>query len=444
MSTTAGETASFSTSQRWRRLLPIVFVTYSFAYLDRGNYSIGAAGGLQHDLNISSFQAGLLGGLFFLGYFIFQVPAAAFAEKRSAKRLLFWSLILWGLFAAAQGVIPNYPLLLVDRFLLGVVEATVIPALLVFLMHWFSDAERGRADSFMILGHPVTLLWMSALSGYIIQATNWRWMFIIEGLPAIVWAFIFRYLVDDRPSDADWLHDAEREELRRRLDDETRGEPPAKQWSALKSPRVILLAIQYGLWSIGVYGVVFWLPTVLKSMSGAGIGATGVLTAIPYALATVLMIIASWVSDRTHQRRWLVLGCLLAGAVVFYFSFLIGIGNFLPAFILLIVATGLLYAPYGPYFALIPEVVPENIAGTGMGAVNAIGGLGGFIGPVVVGWLVGGTGSTLAFLFLGACLAAAGLLMLFVHPRRRAPGANQDSGENRRAEGGARTRDAQE
>ena len=423
-----GEAASFTTSQRWRRLIPVIFVTYSFAYLDRGNYSIGAAGGLQHDLQMTSFQAGLLGGLFFLGYFFFQVPAAAFAEKRSAKRLLFWSLILWGLFAAAQGVVPTYGLLLIVRFLLGVVEATVIPSLLVFVMHWFSDAERGRANSFMILGHPVTLLWMSVLSGYIIQLTNWRWMFIIEGLPAIVWAFVFRFLVDDRPSDARWLGTRESDLLQQRLDGERQGETPAGQFAALKAPRVILLAVQYGLWSVGVYGVVFWLPSIIKSLSGSAIGITGVLTAIPYAFATVLMIVASWISDRTHQRRWLVLGCLLAGAVVFYFSFRVGLGNFLPAFILLIVATGLLYAPYGPYFALIPEVVPRNIAGTGMGAINAIGGLGGFVGPVIVGWLGGGTKSDAAFLFLGACLAVSGLLLLFVRPRGKASRVESSEG----------------
>jgi sugar phosphate permease len=417
---TAGASASFRTSQRWRRLLPIVFVTYSFAYLDRGNYSIGAAGGLEHDLHISSFQSGLLGGLFFIGYFFFQVPAASFAEKRSAKRLLFWSLILWGIFAAAQGVVPTYPLLLVNRFLLGVVEAAVLPALLVFLMHWFSDKERGRADSFMILGHPVTLLWMSAVSGYIIEATSWRWMFVIEGLPAIAWAFVFRFLVDDRPPEAKWLSESERDDIQQRLSAEQQDRPQMRQRDAFKSYTVIVLAIQYALWSIGVYGVVFWLPSIVKSFSGSGIGNTGALTAIPYVLATVMMIVASWISDRVGVRRLLVLISLIAGAIVFYISFQVGLAHFVSAFVLLIVVTGFLYAPYGPYFALIPELLPANVAATGMGAINAIGGLGGFIGPTVVGWLGGGTKSHSAFLFLGACLAVAGLMMLLVGRRRHA------------------------
>src|SRR5579875_2153491 len=204
-------------SQRWRRLMPLVFVTYSFAYLDRSNYSLGAAGGLTHALHISSGQAGLLGGVFFGGYFLFQVPAANFAEHRSVKRLMFWSLLLWGGFAALQGPIDAYWLLLIDRFALGVVEAAVIPAMLVFLTHWFSSRERGRADTLLILGNPVTLLWMSIVSGYLIAATSYRWMFVIEGIPAIAWAFVFRALADDEPGQARWLSDDERDGIRREL-----------------------------------------------------------------------------------------------------------------------------------------------------------------------------------------------------------------------------------
>src|SRR5947209_8793429 len=161
-------------SQRWRRLMPVAFITYSFAYLDRSNYSLGAAGGLTHDLHITAGTAGLLGALFFLGYFFFQIPAAHYAEKRSVKALMFWSLVLWGVFAAAQGIIPWVWLLMIDRFLLGVVEAAVIPAMLIFLLHWFSKEERGRANTILILGNPVTVLWMSVISGYLIAATNWR------------------------------------------------------------------------------------------------------------------------------------------------------------------------------------------------------------------------------------------------------------------------------
>jgi sugar phosphate permease len=411
--------------------MPIAFITYSFAYLDRSNYSLGAAGGLSHDLHISSGQAGLLGGLFFVGYFIFQVPAADFAERRSVKLLMFWSLLAWGVLAAAQGVIPWFWLLLVDRFLLGVVEAAVIPAMLVFLTHWFSRRERGRANTVLILGNPVTLLWMSVVSGYLIAATSWRWMFVIEGLPAIAWAFAFRALVDDRPPDADWLSTAQRREIEDRLAAEQADRPKMRQRDALKSWNVVVLAIQYALWSIGVYGFVFWLPTIVKSMSGRGIGSTGALSAVPYALAVILMLIVSWISDRTGARRWFVLPFLVAGAIAFYLSYLLGTGNFVASFVLLVIAGGVMYAPYGPYFAFIPEFLPRNVAGVGIGAINAFGALGGFVGAYIVGALGGDSGA--AFLFMAGSLLAAGLLMLIV---RRPEQAAQSAGEVRAGEPG--------
>ena len=143
---------------RWYRLIPVVFITYSLAYLDRANYGFGAAGGLAEDLNISAATSSLLGSLFFLGYFLFQIPGAHYAEKKSAKKLIFWSLILWGGLASATGLVSDIHWLMVIRFLLGVVESAVMPAMLVFLSHWFTKEERSRANTFLILGNPVTVL----------------------------------------------------------------------------------------------------------------------------------------------------------------------------------------------------------------------------------------------------------------------------------------------
>ncbi len=349
-------------SQRWQRLVPLAFVTYSFAYLDRSNYSLGSTGGLKHALHISSGQSGLLGGLFFIGYFIFQVPAGEFAERRSVRRLMFWSLILWGVLAALQGPINSYYLLLVDRFLLGVVEAAVLPAMLVFLTHWFSSRERGRADTFLILGNPVTLLWMSVISGYLIAATSYRWMFVIEGLPAIAWAFAFRALSADRPRDARWLAESERAQIEARLAEEQARVPKVSGYrEVFQSWNVWVLSAQYALWSIGVYGFVFWLPTIVKSLSGHGIGSTGLLSAVPYALAIILMIANSYVSDRSRRPRQLfVWPFLILGAIAFYLSYRVGTGHFVESFVLLIIAGGVMYAPYGPYFAFIPEFMPRT------------------------------------------------------------------------------------
>src|SRR5580704_1500453 len=238
-------------SSRWARLGPIVFITYSLAYVDRANYSIGSAGGLTGDLGITGEAGALLGALFFLGYFLFQIPAAWYAETRSAKRLMFWGLLAWGILAAATGTITNIYLLYADRLLLGVAEGVVLPAMLIFLSHWFSSGERSRTNTILILGNPVTVLWMSIVSGYLVNAIGWRGMFIAEGLPAIAWAFIWVRLVQDEPTEATWLDPSERADLEQRLSEEQQRLKPVKNYGeAFRSPLVIALSVQYFCWSI--------------------------------------------------------------------------------------------------------------------------------------------------------------------------------------------------
>src|ERR1700761_4222085 len=174
--------------RRWWAIMPIVFITYSLAYLDRANFGFASAAGINSDLGIGKGLASLIGALFFLGYFFFQIPGAIYAERRSVKKLVFWSLVLWGGCAALTGMVDNIPSLMVIRFVLGVVEAAVMPAMLIFISNWFTKRERSRANTFMILGNPVTVLWMSVVSGYLVHSLGWRPMFIAEGAPAIIWA----------------------------------------------------------------------------------------------------------------------------------------------------------------------------------------------------------------------------------------------------------------
>src|SRR5665213_1827238 len=238
--------------QRWYRLIPIAFITYSLAYLDRANFGFAAAGGMAKDLNITATMSSLLGSLFFLGYFFFQIPGALYAANKSVKKLIFWSLILWGGLAMATGFVGNVDVLIVIRFMLGVVESAVMPAMLIFLSRWFTKSERSRANTFLILGNPVTILWMSIMSGYLVKSVGWRWMFIFEGLPAIIWAFFWWRLADDKPQNARWLTDTEKTNLKQRLLDEQQVIKPVKNYGeAFKSKVVILLCLQYALWSIG-------------------------------------------------------------------------------------------------------------------------------------------------------------------------------------------------
>jgi sugar phosphate permease len=403
-------------SRRWARLVPIAFITYSLAYVDRANYSIGSAGGLASDLNITGQANALLGALFFLGYFLFQIPAAWYAETRSAKRLMFWSLLVWGVLAALTGMITNLYLLYLDRFLLGVAESVVLPAMLILLSHWFTSAERSRANTFLILGNPVTVLWMSIVSGYLVNAIGWRGMFIVEGLPAIIWAFLWLRLVEDEPVQAAWLDPREREAVEQRLRDEQRALKPVRNYAeAFRSFHVIALAAQYFLWSVGVYGFVLWLPSMLKASSHFGIVEVGWLSAAPYLLATLLMIVTSHFSDRSGHRKPYVWPFLMVGAVAFAGSYLLGRSNFWPGFVLLTIAGGAMYAPYGPFFAWIAETLPRNVAGGAIALINSCGALGSFVGSYVIGWLDAATGGpSLSYALMAAALLLSGLITLAV------------------------------
>ena len=408
--------------KRWYRLIPIVFITYSLAYLDRANFGFALAGGMAHDLNITAAMSSLLGSLFFLGYFFFQIPGALYAANKSAKKLIFWSLILWGLLAMATGMVHNVTLLIVIRFMLGVVESAVMPSMLIFLSRWFTKAERSRANTFLILGNPVTILWMSILSGHLVGTLGWRWMFIIEGAPGIIWAFFWWYLVNDKVKDAKWLTESQKNDVEEQLALEQQSIRPVKNYKeAFKSRVVILLCLQYALWSIGVYGFVMWLPSIINEAPNMNIETTGWLSAVPYILAIIAMLSASYFSDKTLNRKIFVWPFLLIGALAFYGSYLVGTSNFWLSFTLLVIAGGAMYAPYGPYFAAIPELLPRREAGPSVALINSFGALGGFVGTYVVGWLNDATGGKNAsFLVLAVSLAAAAVIMPFVTAGRRA------------------------
>lgn len=401
--------------QRWFRLIPIAFITYSLAYLDRANYGFGAAGGLAKDLHITPGTSSLLGSLFFLGYFFFQVPGAHYAEKKSAKKLIFWSLISWGALASCTGLISNIGILLVIRFALGVVESAVMPAMLVFLSHWFTKAERSRANTFLILGNPATVLWMSIVSGYLLNSFGWRLMFVFEGILAIIWAFIWWKMVDDKPKDAKWLTEKEKTDFEQQLQKEQEGIKEVKNYrEAFKSKPVVLLSAQYFLWSIGVYGFVMWLPSIIKAAPNMSMVETGWLSSVPYILAVILMLVASSFSDKTLNRNAFVWPFLFIGAVAFYISYAIGTEHFWLSFILLVIAGGAMYAPYGPFFAIIPEILPRNVAGGAMALINSMGALGSFAGSYIVGYLNGLTGGfSASYIFMAASLLLSAVLTVW-------------------------------
>ena len=404
--------------KRWTRVLPAVFITYSLAYLDRANYGFGAAAGLAQTLHISGYQSSLLGALFFLGYCLPQIPGVILVQRYSARLLIFGALVAWGAFAALTGVIRAYWLLVVDRLLLGVAESFVFPALLILLTRWFTRAERSRANSFMILANPVTVLWMSALTGFLIRAWGWQQAFIIEGTAAVVWSVFWLVLIRDRPLKAPWLSASARLELEKELDREQTQLPRIESlWAAFGQKNVLRLCINYFFWSLGIYGFVLWLPVAIRNATKAEMGRTGLVTAVPYLVSVFLMLVVSHLSDRRGQRRKYVWPLLVVGGVAMAGSCFSVNHSFPVAYACLIVAGSCMYAPYGPFWAMVPELLPRNVVGETMALINCCGALGGFFGTYFVGVLQTFTGSSASgFLLMSLSLILAGGVLLGVKP----------------------------
>jgi len=418
----AAESAQTTASlkKRWLYILPAVIVTYSLAYLDRANYGFGVAAGMGQTLHITGKQVSLLGAAFFLGYLAFQLPGAALVKRVGVTRIVFVLLIAWGAFAALTGVLTSYPLLLLDRLLLGIAESLIFPAMLVLLTHWFTRAERSRANAFLILGNPLTVLWMSLITGYLIQAYGWQKTFIIEGLPSILWAGIWIAVVRDGPAKASWITPAAAAALEAELArEQTTVAPVSELRKALLRPDVLILALQFFCWSLGVYGFVLWLPAIVKQGSALSIGRTGLLSALPYLAAVLTMLLVSYISDRTQRREILVWPFLLLSGLAMLGSFVFANRSFPLAFFCLIIAGACMYAPYGPYWAIIPERLPRNVVGEVMALINTCGALGGFLGTYFVGFLNSVTGNSKAgFLFMSVFLIFSALLILLLRPVR--------------------------
>jgi sugar phosphate permease len=291
-----------------------------------------------------------------------------------------------------------------------------MPSMLMYISRWFTRTERSRANTFLILGNPVTVLWMSVLSGYLVKQLGWREMFVIEGVPALLWAVVWWFTVQDRPADAKWMSATEKAEFDAILKSEQAHIAPVRDYkAAFRSSIVLKCCAIHALWSIGVYGFIMWLPSILKSASSIDIVSVGWLSAVPYLAAIILMLLASWLSDKTRNRKLFVWPLLLIGTIAFVGSYLVGTSNFWLSFVLLVIAGATMYAPYGPFFALVPELIPSNVLGGAIGLINSCGALGAFLGAYFVGYLNGATGSPSAsYVFMAAALLASVVLMMLV------------------------------
>ena len=255
---------------------------------------------------------------------------------------------------------------------------------------------------------------MSAATGYLIRALGWQMTFIVEGLPAVLWAFVWLAVIRDKPADAAWMSEDTRIQLSQQLEREQWVLPQvANMRSALRNPSVVWLCIQYFFWSIGNYGFVLWLPSVIQKGAARGIAVTGLLSGVPYAVAIVFMLLVAYYSDRSFRRKRFIWPFLMLAGACFLGSYLTAAHSFCWAYGFLVFAGSCLYAPFGPFFAIMPEMLSKNVSGEVTALVNSCGALGGFFGTWFVGLLAAYTGNSRAgFLFMSVALIIAGIIIL--------------------------------
>jgi ACS family tartrate transporter-like MFS transporter len=407
-----------------RRLLPFLFVLYVVAYLDRINVSFAALQ-MRRDLGFDAAVYGLGAGIFFVGYFLFEVPSNLILARVGARRWIARILFSWGTVSVATTLVRDVPTFYALRFLLGVAEAGFFPGVILYLGYWFPSAERARAIArFMtatavagVVGGPLSgaLLGLDGAAGL----AGWRWLFLVEGVPAVALGVVVLVWLPDGPADAAWLEPAERAALVARLgvDHAATPEHAATTRAALADRRVWFLGLLYFVLVNGIYGVSLWLPQIVERLAGAGDLVVGVLSAVPYAVAAVGMVIVGAHSDRTGERRRHVAACALVGAGGLGAAALVAE----PVASLAALSCGALgiWSAMGPFWAMPARVLRASGAAAGIALVNSLGNLGGFVGPWAVGRLTEATGEFAAGLVVlaGALVVAALLAAVAPEPR---------------------------
>jgi len=373
--------------ERWRRIIPVAFVMYTIAFINRTNLSL-ALPDISRDLHMDAAQAGDAAGIFFWGYILLQVPGGYIAQRWSAKRFVSVLLVLWGGTSIACGLVTSWRELWGLRFLLGVVQGGVWPATLVLLAHWFPRAERARANAYWMLCLPVAMVISSPISGWILSHYNWRVMLMAEGALPFLWLLVWHRLISDYPQQARWISAGERDHLESTLQQEKAllaSPKPEPYRRALTRPQVLLMVAIYFLANIGCYGFLFWLPTILDSARKFKPFWVGVLFAVPFVVTGIGMVVNSRHSDRTQERRRHVAVAYGGAGLALLAAVAAGQEHFLLAYAFITLASGGMYGALGPFWGIPTETLPPHLAGSAMGMINALGNLGGYFGPLVVG-----------------------------------------------------------
>jgi MFS transporter, ACS family, tartrate transporter len=408
-----------------RRLLPFLFLLYVISYLDRINVGFAALQ-MNAALGFSGVTYSLGAGIFFLSYTLLEIPSNVILARVGARLWIARIMITWGLVSASMMFVRTATAFYVLRFALGAAEAGFFPGIIYCLTRWFPRRERARAIAgFMtavvvagIIGGPISgaLLSLDGAGGL----AGWQWLFVVEGLPAVVLGIVVLRALPEQPSDARWLTPEEQRALTERLVEEASAASTVHSIrGALTSGRVWMLAAVYFTIPVLLYAFSFWLPQIIRSASGASDFAVGWLSAIPYAVAAIGMVIIGRNSDRTGERRWhIALSAIVGGAAFALSGFVHGIVPSIAALSLAILG---LAAMLGPFWAFATSFLGGIGAAAGIALVNSVGNVGGFVGPNIIGYVQQRTnGFAVGLAIVGAILAAGGLLVLCIPARHDA------------------------
>jgi D-galactonate transporter len=401
-----------------QRLLPFLFTLFVIAFLDRVNVSYAALE-MTHDLSFSNRVFGFGSGIFFVGYLLFEIPGCLIVERWSARKWFARIMVTWGLITVLMAFIRTPMHFYIVRILLGAAEAGFFPGILVYLTHWFRAEDRAKACAMFMIAIPVANIIGSPLGGWLLGVhwlgiQGWRWLFIVEGIPAIVFGIITVFYLTDWPREARWLAPEEREWVTAELDAEALAKKSARSykiWEALRQPAVIQLTLIYFFAVSSIYSLSIWLPTFLKRSSSMSNLSISLLSMIPYVVVLFAMLLNGWHSDRTNERRWHTAVPLIIGVVAFSLLILAG-SNLWFAFACIIAASAA--NSFLPSFWPIPSVfLGESAAAASIGLINSIGNLGSFVTPSVIGYFLDRTRSfAFGFLYVIASLLIAIVLLL--------------------------------
>ena len=407
---------------RWVRILPGTVMIYVVAYMDRMNISLAMAGGISRDLRLSMTGAGLAAGVFFIGYMLLQVPAGHIAEHFSAKKYVLWSILAMGAVSLLTGFVRTGWELIAMRFLLGVAEGGIYPALLIVVSKWFPAREIGRANAIFLTSLPLSTVLTNPLSGWIVSRYDWRWMFFLEGGLSLLLVLLWLPMISDRPSEASWISPEEKAYLEETLAAERLASErqfqaaDGIQWSykqLLLDKSLWMMVLIVICYTSGQYGYSVWLPTLLSGLTKMSLSNVGWLSSLPFVAALGGLYLFGALSDKGGNRRlWTALS--LAGFAASLFLATLFTRWAWVAFALLVFTGIFLKAMQSPFWAMPSLLFPPGFSGGARGFINAVGNLGGFIGPLLVGWSVTLTGKMEygSYCLVLALLAGAGITML--------------------------------